>query len=358
MNIAQSTTLYFKDGASDKQYTATLLGATVTFAWGRRGSTLQTDTKTLATDTAARNLYEKKLAEKVAKGYTPGDDAPAMAAPARSDRRTDLPKPMLLNAITRDEVEVLLDSNEWLMQEKADGVRAIVRLNHTTDSAETASRTGLPVALTNEIVSELLKIFVCDAILDTEVCGDRIVLLDILEHNSKDLCDMPCETRASFLKTILDERMQVAGKCSSVFFIASFSNDKRVAMRLLREAGAEGIVFKKRKSPYSAGRPNSGGPGLKFKFTASASVIVIGPNKDGKRSVDIAVRDSTKLVPIGSVSVPAKHGELPISGTIIEVEYLYVLRGGSLIQPVFKCVRTDVRCPDDVKTLQYKGEAR
>lgn len=41
----QTQTLYFREGKSDKVYTATLLANnTVQLAWGRRGSTMQTKT--------------------------------------------------------------------------------------------------------------------------------------------------------------------------------------------------------------------------------------------------------------------------------------------------------------------------
>ena len=66
----KTTTLYYAEGNSDKQYTATVDGETVTFSWGRRGSRLQTDSKTL-TPAAAGKLYTSKLNEKLVKGYPP-----------------------------------------------------------------------------------------------------------------------------------------------------------------------------------------------------------------------------------------------------------------------------------------------
>jgi len=50
MNIRESVTLYFREGASDKVYQAqineTRDGCTVTFAYGRRGSALKDGIKT------------------------------------------------------------------------------------------------------------------------------------------------------------------------------------------------------------------------------------------------------------------------------------------------------------------------
>jgi bifunctional non-homologous end joining protein LigD len=57
------------------------------------------------------------------------------------------------------------------------------------------------------------------------------------------------------------------------------------------------------------------------------------------------------------VKIPAKHGRLPVIGTIIEVGYLYAFRGGSLVQSVYKGIRRDVEA-DSAAQLQYKGEER
>jgi bifunctional non-homologous end joining protein LigD len=75
-----STTLYYKDGNSDKVYSVAVVpsgnGFVVNFAFGRRGTTLQTGTKTASAGDfdAAQKIYDKLIREKTAKGYTPGED--------------------------------------------------------------------------------------------------------------------------------------------------------------------------------------------------------------------------------------------------------------------------------------------
>ena len=66
--MAETTTLFFQSGSSDKFYRATLDGPVVTFTWGRRGTNGQTQTHDIGL-WAARHLYEEKIAEKRAKGY-------------------------------------------------------------------------------------------------------------------------------------------------------------------------------------------------------------------------------------------------------------------------------------------------
>ena len=71
----QSTTLYFSEGSSDKVYRVAIEtrdgGNVVNFAYGRRGSTLNTGTKTTSpvTSDEAQRIYDKLIREKMAKGY-------------------------------------------------------------------------------------------------------------------------------------------------------------------------------------------------------------------------------------------------------------------------------------------------
>src|SRR5271167_3080911 len=76
----EKITLYFRQGSSDKIYQAAIEakdgGYVVNFAYGRRGTTLQTGTKTHTPVDydEAKSIYDKLIREKTAKGYTPGED--------------------------------------------------------------------------------------------------------------------------------------------------------------------------------------------------------------------------------------------------------------------------------------------
>jgi len=80
---SENITLYFKQGSSDKVYTASLEEVennrfVVNFAYGRRGATLTTGTKTKTpVDYAsAKKTYDKLVKSKTSKGYTPGAEGP------------------------------------------------------------------------------------------------------------------------------------------------------------------------------------------------------------------------------------------------------------------------------------------
>src|SRR5687767_5061285 len=74
----QSTSLFYKDARSDKEYHLQIEqvdgGYAVNFQYGRRGSSLQSGTKTPkpVTMVKAMSVYELVLKEKIGKGYTPG----------------------------------------------------------------------------------------------------------------------------------------------------------------------------------------------------------------------------------------------------------------------------------------------
>src|ERR1043166_9181502 len=79
-NPMEQITLYFRQGTSDKVYQASIEqqngGFVVNFAYGRRGSTMNTGTKTQSPVgyNEAKAIYNKLVKSKEAKGYQPGSD--------------------------------------------------------------------------------------------------------------------------------------------------------------------------------------------------------------------------------------------------------------------------------------------
>ena len=66
----RKVSLYFKNGASDKQYHVQQDGGTVTFQYGRTGSTLTSGTKCENIDPGkATEVFDKLVKSKKAKGW-------------------------------------------------------------------------------------------------------------------------------------------------------------------------------------------------------------------------------------------------------------------------------------------------
>lgn len=130
---------------------------------------------------------------------------------------------------------------------------------------------------------------------------------------------------------------------------------KAERLRELQLARAEGVVFKSLTAPYAPDRPASGGPALKFKFTATVSCIVASVSAK-KRSVSLALFDGDVQRPIGNVTIPPNH-IVPAVGEIVEVRYLYAFpNGGSLFQPVYQWRRDDLEHSDcTIEQLKFKA---
>jgi bifunctional non-homologous end joining protein LigD len=350
------TTLYFKQGGSDKIYHASVEpsgdGYVVNFAFGRRGSTLTNGTKTAAPVplAAAVAIYEKLVKEKTSKGYTPGEDGKPYQMTDKADRATGI-VPQLLQPIDESAVEPLLTDDQWLLQEKFDGRRVLV----IKAGAEVTgvNRTGLSIALQMEIVTVLQAATAQSFLFDGESVGDRYHVFDLLELNGDDLRPKPYAQRleelAGVLKGLPDPTVRVTETIAG-------EPAKRKKLAQLREQGREGAVFKRADAPSTPGRPASGGTQVKLKFHATASCLVAA-GRVNKRSVALELIDSDKKVPVGNVTISANF-DIPKPGTVVEVRYLYAYPGGSLYQPVYLGPRDDIAAKDcTVKQLKFKAEA-
>ncbi|MCY3018598.1 MAG: WGR domain-containing protein [Planctomycetota bacterium] len=198
----ESTTLYFREGTSDKVYRAVLEekngGFVVNFAFGRRGSTMQTGTKTNAPIPfqKAKSIYDKLVREKTAKGYTAGPDGTPYAHSENEQRDTGL-RCQLLNSITEAEAEKLLDDPGWWMQEKYDGRRALVKKDET-GAVTGINRKGLAIGLPEPIVAQAKQI-AGTFVIDGECVGDKLYAFDCLEREGIEVAGFPYSKRLEIL---------------------------------------------------------------------------------------------------------------------------------------------------------------
>lgn len=348
-------TLYYREGASDKVYQAAIEprdgGHVVTFAYGRRGSTLSTGTKTPTPVTyeQAKRLYDKLVTEKCAKGYTPGEDGTPYRQTDKESASTGIAC-QLLNPIKEDQLDPLLEDPAYWLQEKYDGRRLLIQKQGETITG--INRLGLAVGIP-EIVAASAQAFTSDFLMDGEAVGDRLHAFDLLALNGVDTRGWPYRDRYLRLLDIIDSTPQPAIRLASTAFLPE---QKRARLEKLKAAGKEGVVFKCSDAPYTPGRPASGGTQFKYKFHETASFIVSRVN--AKRSVSLALLSWDKLVPAGNVTIPANH-EIPVVGAIVEVRYLYAFReSGVLFQPVYLGQRDDIGTWECVvEQLKYKAKA-
>jgi bifunctional non-homologous end joining protein LigD len=349
------TTLYYRHGASDKVYQAGLEardgGYVVHFAYGRRGATLATGSKTQApvAYAAAKAIYDKLVAEKTAKGYTPGPDGTPYHHTGEARRATGI-HCQLLNPVEDDQVERLIADPAWLAQPKHDGRRLLI--DKRGDGITGINRLGLTVALPETLAHDAGRCPL-DLILDGECIGETFHAFDALRIENDDIGGLPYSERYLRLMNLL-----ASFQHPHIQFVrtAFTLKQKTELFGQLQKADAEGIVFKRIDAPYLAGRPASGGPQLKHKFCATASLIVGKIN--AKRSVSLLLFEGDKVKPAGNVTIPPNY-KVPLTGQIVECRYLYAFpESGCIFQPVYLGPRDDITAAECLTAqLKYKANA-
>lgn len=353
---ADQISLYFTEGSSDKEYHAQIVaqgdGHAVNFQYGRRGSALQTGSKTAAPVPydKARKIYDKLVAEKMSKGYTTGETGVAFQASSKEARVSGI-VPQLLNAIEESETSRFLRDRGYCAQQKMDGERRMIRKIGNVVSG--INRKGLVVPLPLPLVEAVQAANYPSFLLDGELIGNRFYAFDTLEYSGINIENRPYGERfaatCSLVAAIENDQIVLVPHAH-----ADSPGTKLVLFLDTKKAGLEGVVFKDIAAVYSPGRPASGGPQLKYKFVESASCLVDKVN-DGKRSVALCLMDKWgDAVPVGNVTVPPNYA-MPAAGAIVEVQYLYAYPGGSLYQPVYHGERDDIdvsACSMD--QLKYK----
>ena len=345
----ESITLYFREGSSDKVYQASIRpqgeGFMVHFAYGRRGSTLSTGTKTSTpvSHNEAKRIYDKLIQEKTSKGYLPGDEAGQIQHPTSAKKHTGI-QCQLLNPLDDNLLnDVLLNPDYW-MQEKFDGRRLI--LKKEGDQVTGINRLGFPTAIPEAIINSAQR-YKYDFILDGEAVGDQFHAFDLLTIGQEDMRPLRYAVRYFRLRDMLLSFFH-----PHIHYVhAHFNPMKAGVFSEFKRAGKEGVVFKHHDSSYTPGRPNAGGPHLKYKFVETASFIVAKVND--KRSVSLILFDGEKVRPAGNVTIPPNH-DIPSPGSVVECRYLYAFKeSGSIYQPVYLGLREDIRS-DECTTTQLK----
>lgn len=350
----KSVHLHYREGSSDKVYQVKLEpkgdGFTVDIAYGRRGATLNTGTKTQepVDYDQAKHIYDTLVRSKLAKGYTPNEHGTPFEHSDKAGRFAGV-QPQLLNPIDESAVARLIPDDNWCLQEKFDGRRLLIRKNG--GNITLINRRGLIIGGADNIVRESHDL-PGDYLLDGESVGETYRAFDLLEINGRDLRSIPYRKRLVALLNLLGSAQHPHIHCVDTAFDAP---TKLRWVQELQAANREGLVLKRLDAPYTAGKPASGGDQLKHKFYASLSAVVARQNP--QRSVEIRLFGDLGWVTAGNVAIPANH-DVPPVGAVVEVRYLYAfVESGILYQPVYLGPREDVTAGECVTAqLKFKPE--
>jgi bifunctional non-homologous end joining protein LigD len=329
-------------------------GYVVNFAYGPVGGSAKTGSKTPRPVPLgfAEATYDALVAEKIngSSHYQAVNGAateyvrPALAATHAHPVKC-LP-PRLLNDIDPNDIPHLIADPDWWLQIKHDGDRVQLHVQDgtvTLFSGRSSKVRAIPKAIAEARYPDN------NVVLDGELVDDTLWVFDLMTASS------PQEGEIDMRQ--LEYEMRWAGaavfvlqiNCPKIRLVetATTEKDKAALVWTAKERHHEGVVFVNKNAKYKAGRPNRGGDNLRWKFRASGSFIVAGHHRT-KDSLDVKLHDGTM---IGSVTMIGK--ERPPVGTVVEVEYLYCQ--SSLVQAVYKGVRTDVKPSACVRSqLQFK----
>ena len=339
--------LYFRESGSDKEYHARIEakddGFVVNFAFGRRGAALSTGTKTAHPITleAAAKIFEKIVAEKKAKGYTPSADGKAFAMTEKAGSVSGL-LPQLLNPIDEADAAHYLTDDAWVMEEKRDGRRLMVRV--AAGIVEGANRKGLLVSLPQKIENALKDGE--DGVLDGELIGAKFYVFDVLSYAGAD------KTGLGYLDRVAVRNAIPFPDRAAVESVDTFvgTDAKTAAFQRFQQAENEGVVFKRHDAVYTVGRPPAGGTQIKYKFYATCSAVVGAVN--AQRSVGLLLEG----VNVGKVTIPANF-TVPNVGDVVEVRYLNYNPQGALYQSVYLGVRDDIDAAEcTLSQLKHKSK--
>ena len=349
----EQVTLYYRQGSSDKVYQASIEpkdgGYVVNFAFGRRGTTLQTGTKTQmpVSYDAAKAIYDNLIKHKMAKGYTVAENGTPYQHTGKEKQSTGI-QCQLLNPVDESELPRLIQDPGWWMQEKIDGRRLL--LQKQKESIRGINRLGLTVGIP-ETINQSAQVFAQSFTIDGEAVGEVLHAFDLIELNGDDLRKRTYSERYLTLMNLIASHQQQSIKLVPTAFMPE---QKRELLNQLKADSKEGFVFKRLEAPYISGRPASGGTQLKYKFYETASFIVSKVNS--KRSVSLMLFRGDKIIQVGNVTILANH-EIPKPGDVVEVRYLYAFKGGSIFQPVYLGSRPDIRAEECViGQLKFKAE--
>lgn len=181
-----------------------------------------------------------------------------------------------------------------------------------------------------------------EMILDGELVGDTYWVFD-MPRSAASNETTPFRVRRLALEQVFEF---IARDCTAMRLVPQAKTTKQkqaLAERALKD-NFEGLVAKRKESPYRAGGRT--GEWLKLKFVTTADCIVTGVRTDGKDSVDLGMVSgdvpNMQIVNVGRASLIGKEKNGTIAkGDVIEVRYLYAGAGGRLYQPTIVGKRTD-----------------
>jgi len=260
-------------------------------------------------------------------------------------------KPQSYEWLDTADVGPFLDDPSWVMEQKLDGVRCLVRWTNKGGPQFLARSGGILAHAASALHFEALTKALAPlasltdrdvALLDCELIPDTGTLwvFDLPWLGPVDGARISPETPFSERREWLEALFGTACFPEAVRLVpqARTPAEKAVLLRVVEAEGIEGVVVKDVAAAYCSGRRTK--RVLKVKFYREADCIVTARNTGGAENATLAVHgDDGELIEVGGCSM---IGKPPAQvGAVVEVKYLYVGKGGRLYQPSMLRIRDD-----------------
>jgi len=237
-------------------------------------------------------------------------------------------RPMLLTAITSGEFLERCHDNDWVLQEKMDGVRATVVVRSETTGV-VYSRSGRTRAIDFDAPTPLPA----GSILDGERVGDTYHFFDLLAHEHD---TSPYHERLARLYANRAAVSAIAepGRRALVVTTAATIVRKLETALAVQRAGGEGVVLKNLHGVY---RPATRSADVvKHKFVRSVACRILASREGGKNNLVLGCWDPdvADWVKVGLVSALTGDGPTLRSGDDCVVSYLKLGPNRLLREPV------------------------
>lgn len=254
--------------------------------------------------------------------------------------------PMLAKSCNPKEIPQYIQDNDWVAQQKLDGIRILITAEDGDVSG--VGRSGRSVSLPDEAITPfkpLTGLWRFDGEFVTTSEGEGVLWLFDLPNAVDGLIDndTPYWKRAECLGITYDHLFPNGSEDIKLLAVHETPKGKAHLLEWCEKNDAEGVMFKHRNSKYYPGVRSV--ETLKAKFTETVDVVILEVGREGKESCSVGAFHNGTLTDIGSVKMTASQGlGKAKAGNVIEVRYLNAGKNPStprLYQPVFMKFRDD-----------------
>jgi predicted DNA-binding WGR domain protein len=227
-------------------------------------------------------------------------------------------RPMLAETIDPTQVEHMINSKQWVAQQKCDGDRLMIEV--VDGQVSVLNRAGQ--AKTRNVGEDMVAPFRALTegrwVFDGEVVGSKVWLFDMPASSHHDET-APNDERYRALSATLEAMGLAGSEHIGLIPTATSPEAKRALIESQREAGREGVIFRNRNAPYDSARRSY--DLQKLKFLHEADVVVSRVNVGGKQNAELSVFDTHGNPQVVGYVTTIGKGSIAV-GEVVEARFM------------------------------------